>query len=378
MRLLFVTPRWGEVAGGAERAMRGFATRCCDGYDVEVATTCAVDHHTWRNELPAGVEREGDVTVRRFEVTQRGGHTPGHVGSSYLGQVRALSASVWSAPMQRFLLAEADRFDAILLAPYLFGTTFWSAAAQPARALLVPCLHDEPEARTAPMRALLGRVCGCIFLSRAEEGLARRLAPVRSSRVVGVGVDVAPPLDPARAAEIRASLGLERPYVVSVGRVEEGKRVDVLVDLMAGYRRRHGDLDLVLAGSGPYRPPGWVKRIGFLDDETKRAVVAGAVASVSASRMESFSLVLLEAWSEGTPTLSDAACGPMAEHTREAGGGLVYRGAGSFAAGLQTLLEPGAHERFGEAGRSYVLERFSWDAVRARFRTAVEELACAS
>jgi glycosyltransferase involved in cell wall biosynthesis len=147
---------------------------------------------------------------------------------------------------------------------------------------------------------------------------------------------------------------------------------------MATYRRRHGDLDLVLAGSGPYRPPGWVKRIGFLDDEAKRAVVAGAVASVSASRMESFSLVLLEAWSEGTPTLSDAACGPMAEHTRDSGGGLVYHGAGSFTAGLQTLLQRGARERFGAAGRAYVLDRYSWDAVRDRFRSAVEELACAS
>jgi glycosyltransferase involved in cell wall biosynthesis len=280
--------------------------------------------------------------------------------------------------MQRFLVDQAERFDAILLAPYLFGTTFWSAAAQPSRALLVPCLHDEPEARTAPMRALLGRVRGCLFLSRAEEALARTLAPVRTSRVVGVGVDVAPPLPAERVAEIRAQLGLQRPYVVSVGRVEEGKRADALVDLMAAYRRRHGDLDLVLAGSGPYRPPGWVKRIGFLDDEAKRAVVAGAVASVSASRMESFSLVLLEAWSEGTPTLSDAACGPMAEHTRDSGGGLVYHGAGSFTAGLQTLLQPGARERFGAAGRAYVLDRYSWDAVRDRFRSAVEELACAS
>jgi glycosyltransferase involved in cell wall biosynthesis len=378
VRLLFVTPRWGEVAGGAERAMRGFATRCCDGYDVEVATTCALDHHTWRNELPAGVAHEGAVTVHRFEITQHGRHTPGHVGTTYLGQVRALAASVWSEPMQRFLVDQAERFDAILLAPYLFGTTFWSAAAQPSRALLVPCLHDEPEARTAPMRALLGRVRGCIFLSRAEEALARTLAPVRTSRVVGVGVDVAPPLPEGRVAEIRAQLGLQRPYVVSVGRVEEGKRVDALVDLMATYRRRHGDLDLVLAGSGPYRPPGWVKRIGFLDEEAKRAVVAGAVASVSASRMESFSLVLLEAWSEGTPTLSDAACGPMAEHTRASGGGLSYHGAGSFAAGLQTLLQPGARDRFGAAGRAYVLDTYSWDAVRDRFRSAVEELACAS
>ena len=167
--------------------------------------------------------------------------------------------------------------------------------------------------------------------------------------MVGVGVDVAPPLDPARVAEIRASLGLERPYVVSVGRVEEGKRVDALVDLMAGTAAGTA----TSTWSSPARPvpPARLgEALGFLDDEAKRAVVAGAVASVSASRMESFSLVLLEAWSEGTPTLCDAACGPMAEHTREAGGGLVYRDAGSFSAGLQTLPGPGTRA-LRQAGR---------------------------
>ena len=102
------------------------------------------------------------------------------------------------------------------------------------------------------------------------------------------------------------------------------------------------------------------------------------MASVSASRIESFSLVLLEAWSEQTPTLCDAACGPMAEHTPDGGGGLIYRDAGSFSAGLQALQHPGARDRFGAAGRTYVEERFSWDAVRGRFRAAVEELACGS
>ncbi len=110
----------------------------------------------------------------------------------------------------------------------------------------------------------------------------------------------------------------------------------------------------------------------------KRALVAGAAASVSASRLESFSLVLLEAWREGTPTLSDAACGPMAEHTADGGGGLTYGGARSFAAGLDALRQPEARERYGAAGRAYVAERFSWEAVRERFRAAVEELACAS
>ena len=179
MRLLFVTPRYGEVAGGAERAIRGFATRCCDGWDVEVATTCAVDHHLWHNELPEGTEQDGAVLVHRFSVTQRPDGLR-FAGRSYLSQVASLADSVWSAPMQRFLAAEAPRFDAIVPAPYLLGTTFWSAAAHPARSLLVPCLHDEPDAHTAPMRALLARVRGCLFLSRAEEALARSLAPIRA------------------------------------------------------------------------------------------------------------------------------------------------------------------------------------------------------
>ena len=177
---------------------------------------------------------------------------------------------------------------------------------------------------------------------------------------------------------MRAAHGLERPYVICVGRVEEGKRVDALVELMAQHRSAGHDLDLVLCGTGPYRPPTWVRRIGFVSDHVRRALVAGAVASVSASRLESFSLVLLEAWSEQTPTLCDAACGPMAEHTADGGGGLTYRGARSFSAGLEALQQPGARDRFGAAGRTYVEERFSWDAVRGRFRAAVEELACAS
>jgi len=181
VRLLFVTPRYGEVAGGAERAMQGFATRCCDGWQAEVATTCAVDHHLWHNELPEGTERDGDVLVHRFPITQRPAGLR-FAGRSYLSQVASVAGSVWSAPMQRFLAAEAGRFDAIVLAPYLLGTTFWSAAAHPGKSLLVPCLHDEPDAHTAPMRALLGRVRGCLFLSRAEEALFQEFIKYRQQK----------------------------------------------------------------------------------------------------------------------------------------------------------------------------------------------------
>ena len=49
----------------------GLAAR---GWEVEVLTTCARDHHTWANELPPGTTRDGSVTVRRFPVVR---DTPG-------------------------------------------------------------------------------------------------------------------------------------------------------------------------------------------------------------------------------------------------------------------------------------------------------------
>ena len=54
MRLAFVTPRYGaEILGGAETQVRDYAERlAAAGHDVEALTTCAVDHHTWRNALP--------------------------------------------------------------------------------------------------------------------------------------------------------------------------------------------------------------------------------------------------------------------------------------------------------------------------------------
>src|SRR5436189_877982 len=69
-RLAFVPPRYGtEIVGGSEAVMReaahGLAAR---GWDVEVLTTCARDHYTWRNEYPEGVTTDNDVVVHRFPV----------------------------------------------------------------------------------------------------------------------------------------------------------------------------------------------------------------------------------------------------------------------------------------------------------------------
>ncbi|MBI2466669.1 MAG: glycosyltransferase family 1 protein, partial [Candidatus Rokubacteria bacterium] len=73
MKVAFVVPRYGDgVVGGAETLTRGLAEHlAAAGTPVEVLTTCARNHFTWKNELRPGVVREHGVTVRRFPVAPR-------------------------------------------------------------------------------------------------------------------------------------------------------------------------------------------------------------------------------------------------------------------------------------------------------------------
>ena len=59
-KVVFVTPRYGtQVMGGAETAARQLAEhlRAHTAWQAEVHTTCALDPHTWADELPRGRRR---------------------------------------------------------------------------------------------------------------------------------------------------------------------------------------------------------------------------------------------------------------------------------------------------------------------------------
>jgi glycosyltransferase involved in cell wall biosynthesis len=382
-----VVPRFGPaIVGGAETLVRGLALNAGDvAGTVEVATTCAVDHQTWANVLPPGETEVDGILVRRFPVAQRDrrrharlhGRLMGGGALSYLEQQELMATSVWSDGLQRFLDREGGGYDLVIAAPYLFGVSFWAAQAWPERTVFIPCLHDEPYAHLDVVRTVVGSVRGCIFNSPGEERLARRLFRVREGGVVGAGLT--PPQEPParRFAEPRR-LGA---YVLYAGRIEEGKRVDVAADYVARYRReRRSELRLVMIGAGSWRPAprraDAVEVVGYVDEEDRRAAYAEAVALVNPSELESLSLVLLEAWQEGTPALVAAGSEVMREHCRRSGGGIPFGSYEQFAAALDRLqADPGAARAMGEAGREYVLREYSWPAVRERFAEVLGRLA---
>ena len=387
-RLAFVVPRYGaDVVGGAETLVRGLAEHlAAAGSAVEVLTTCARDHLSWKNVLSAGANRETGVMVRRFPVRLRDTRRHAWLQQRILRgsrlrpkeEARWAEESVGSTELFDHLTRRQGDYDLVCFAPYLFGTTLRGVPLVPGRAVLIPCLHDEPFAHLGVVREAFQACRGFIFNSPPEAALAEKLYGIgdRPAGVVGLGFDPPPPADPAA---LRRRHGLEGPLLFYLGRKETGKNVPLLIEYALRYRAVRGsDLTLVLAGDGPITaPPGTpgVRDLGYLDAAGKAAAYAAAAVVCQPSVNESFSIVLMEAWLAGTPVLVHARCAVTTHHVLSAGGGLAFDDFYEFAEALDLLLEDTERRRrLGEQGRAYVETMYSWPAVTARLHETLERL----
>ena len=324
------------------------------------------------------------MTVHRFPVGGRDGaryealHPRVLSGeASYAEELEWLANSVWSPELQRFLEQHEAEYDLVLFSPYLFGTTVWGAQVDPGRSALVPCLHDEPYARLETVRRVIESARG-LPLQLGRRGAPRARASTDSTTAPSSGW--AGTRRTSRRQPDSPSARRLGEYVLYAGRLEEGKRVHIAVDYAVRYAAERKDAPkLVLIGQGTYEPPEEAEDVvvhaGFVSEDEKRAAYAEALALVNPSHMESLSIVLMEAWLEGTPALVDEGSAVLREHAERSGGALLFDSYESYRDGLDRLrAEPATREQLGAAGREYVLGAYGWPAVRARFREAVESL----
>jgi glycosyltransferase involved in cell wall biosynthesis len=233
-------------------------------------------------------------------------------------------------------LADAREYDGYVAFTYLYSTTAWGLPLVADRAILVPTAHDEPALDLELYRDVL-RLPRALFCSTPEELalIDRRFPDHAPAQVVGVGVD----RPPARPERFRKKHRLERPYLMYVGRVEQGKGVGELLEHHARLVGRFHDApDLVLAGAASMRVGGArVHALGRISEQDKHDGLAGALAAVAPSRYESLSLLALEAFAQGTPVLANGESDVLAGHVERSGAGRTYGGAESFAEGVREI-----------------------------------------
>jgi glycosyltransferase involved in cell wall biosynthesis len=400
----FVVQRYGEgIAGGSESLARAVAERLCADYRISVFTSCARDYVTWRNELPAGLERLAGVDVRRFPSERERDLDAFNAFAEPL-YARALSAGAGKAPASSLaptladeheflrlqgpevpqlvaaLRAERDRFAAIVFFTYLYYPTYWGLVAPEVaeRAALVPTTHDEPPLRFSVYREVFARPRAFGFLTRAEEALVRRRFDLagRPGLLTGMGVEVAAAADPQA---FRARHGLDEPYAIYAGRIDAGKGCAEMLAHHERYRREKADpLDLVLIGRLAMpepRQPG-VRYLGFLAEDEKARALAAARVVVCPSPFESLSIALLEGLALGTPGLVNARSEVLAEHALRSGAALYYADADEYAESMDLVARDASlHAALAASGRRYVEAEYRWDVVLDRWRELIREAA---
>ncbi len=145
------------------------------------------------------------------------------------------------------------------------------------------------------------------------------------------------------ARPFRERRGLHGPLLMHAGRRDQTKNVPLLLAYLREYWARRGTpLKLLLMGRDPFELPPALREIvldlGYLSAQEKHDAYAAADVYVHPSLIESFSIVLMEAWLQGTPALVHADCAVTRQAAEASGGGLAFGEFGEFAAALDLLL----------------------------------------
>jgi glycosyltransferase involved in cell wall biosynthesis len=393
-RVAVVVQRCHEsVVGGSEALAWQYARLLSGRFEVEILTSTASDYMTWKNDLPPGMQMREGIPVHRFpvEITRepywfelharliREVHaTREHSGAERVYWREALedefirSQGPYCPGLHAYLAENAHRYSAVVFCTYLYPTTYFGIQHSPAsRTILVPTLHDEPPAYLKVYAQRYASYPNRIWLTDSEQRVAGRLWNVTGGEVVGMAVEHTE----SAGREERAA-----PYFLYCGRIEEGKGCRVLLDAFRHFRKQSGiEATLVLTGVDNMKLPkrADIEFLGFVDEQRKLALMAGAAAFVLPSEYESFSIVTLEAMAQRTPTLVNGKCEVLRDHIDRSGAGFHYQTETELATLMERVLtlDAATRARMGEAGRTYVMDRYSEPRVRDRLIEVVERVA---
>lgn len=222
----------------------------------------------------------------------------------------------------------------------------------------------------------------------SKEEIQRYLpVPDQKIRVIYIGVDerfFADTPEKTRA-EMRASLGLDKPYILYVGRLDPDKNVERIILsydrlLNSGVK----DFDLVISGAKDHqgsrpaeivRKRGLEERVrftGYIAEDHLVPLYQSAAAFCFPSLNEGFGLPVLEAMAAGVPVVT-SNISSLPEVCGDAGVQVNPRSVRAIAKGLKSILGTQKGAELAQAGRVRAAT-FTWQRTAEETAQAYEDV----
>ena len=260
-------------------------------------------------------------------------------------------------------------FPVLAIVHHLFGTTAFRQVSLPVAAVTyLSELGIPPIYRRVPMIA--------VSPSTRDDLVARGVRP-ESITVIPNGLD-----------HTRYSPGASEPgpLILSLGRVEPYKRIDLLVDAMPRILAAVPAARFVIVGRGDAVPAleRQVARLGlgravelrgFVDEDEKVALYRAARVFVNPSEKEGWGLTILEANACGVPAIASDVPGLRDSVRHERTGLLVPYGdlEAWTAAIIRILREPETWGRLRQGALEWAAS-FTWDAAAERTEAVIQRM----
>lgn len=384
-KICFIVQRYGlEVNGGAELECRQFAEHLVERYDVSVLTSKAIDYITWENEYIADEEVINSVFVKRFPVLYpRNINAFNAINADFLaGKIATLEQErdwidkqgPYMPELIQYLRNHHDNYDVFIFSTYLYYPTVIGINEVADKAIVIPNAHDEPFLRMKIFRNVFTKPRALFYNTVEERELINKKffnTDVKSD-IGGVGVEIPDDVNPHRFKE---KYHLER-YIIYVGRIDAGKKCDVLFNYFSYYKKRNeNEIKLVLMGKNVIPVPKHkdICNLGFVSDQDKFDGIAGAELLILPSEFESLSMVVLEALALKVPVVVNGVCEVLKGHCVKSNAGLYYKNYFEFEGCINYILE---HKRerevMGENGKLYVNKNYQWDVIMDKLSNLID------
>lgn len=415
MHILFVTPVYPPVPGGTERIASALATRLAGkGCRVTVVTSSAkVESDLW---LGCGhlIEEEKpteNLQVIRCPIQPMPGGWRGLAawrnGMAILSLLPGSQAGILMHMAQRVPgikgLDEAfDRLKTPVDVVHGFSISWehaslagWHYARSRDLPYVVTPFAHLGSWRVAlkyvmdHQRHMMSEADALLAMTSIEVDCLRRwgVSP-RQATVIGAGLDPLPlAID---SQEVMDSYDLTRPFILFIGRTSYDKGAIHAAQAILALREQCVEVDLVLAGRIteeferyyerlPLEKRAYLKPLGVFDQNARaqlHALLEKTSMLILPSRMDSFGLVLLEAWAHGKPVIAANAGGIPGVVDDGKNGILVPFGdVTALAKAIHLLLEGKTLNRsMGENGREKVAKRYNWDHLTNRVLDVYESV----